>query len=84
MVMDDNRVIASVTPSLGSGHDRHGAERVAVIDIGSNSIRLVVYDGLTRSPMALFNEKVLCGLGRGVEKAGTLNPDGVAQALIAL
>ncbi len=84
MVMDDNRVIASVTPSLGSGLERHGAERVAVIDIGSNSIRLVVYDGLTRSPMALFNEKVLCGLGRGVEKAGTLNPDGVAQALVAL
>lgn len=61
-----------------------GTERIAVIDIGSNSIRLVVYDGLIRSPMALFNEKVLCGLGRGVEKAGMLNPDGVAQALTAL
>lgn len=58
--------------------------RVAVIDIGSNSIRLVVYDGLTRAPMPLFNEKVLCGLGRGVERTGCLNPEGVSQALDAL
>ena len=59
-------------------------ERIAVIDIGSNSIRLVVYDALKRSPLPVFNEKVLCGLGRGVEKTGRLNPDGVAQALDAL
>jgi exopolyphosphatase/guanosine-5'-triphosphate,3'-diphosphate pyrophosphatase len=56
-------------------------ERVAVIDIGSNSIRLVVYDGLKRAPLPVFNEKVLCGLGRGVEKTGCLNPDGVRAAL---
>ena len=60
------------------------AERVAVIDIGSNSIRLVVYDGLKRAPLPVFNEKVLCGLGRGVEKSGRLNPDGKVQALDAL
>lgn len=60
------------------------SERVAVIDIGSNSIRLVVYDGLKRAPLPIFNEKVLCGLGRGVEKTGRLNPDGVAQALVNL
>ena len=40
---------------------------VAVIDIGSNSVRLVAYEGLTRSPAALFNEKALCGLGREVQ-----------------
>ncbi|MGQ9371921.1 exopolyphosphatase, partial [Azospirillum sp. A39] len=62
-----------------AGTDR--SERVAVIDIGSNSIRLVVYDGLKRTPLPVFNEKVLCGLGRGVEKTGRLNPDGVGQAL---
>ncbi|WP_448187271.1 Ppx/GppA phosphatase family protein [Azospirillum sp. sgz301742] len=56
-------------------------ETIAVIDIGSNSIRLVVYDGLKRSPMPIFNEKVLCGLGRGVEKSGRLNPEGVRAAL---
>jgi len=57
------------------------AERLAVIDIGSNSIRLVVYDALKRAPLPVFNEKVLCGLGRGVEKDGQLNPAGVELAL---
>lgn len=53
---------------------------VAVIDIGSNSLRLVVYDGLGRSPRMLFNEKVLCGLGRDIDETGTLHPDGVRLA----
>ena len=54
---------------------------VAVIDVGSNSIRLVVFDGLSRSPVTIFNEKVLCGLGRGLERSGRLNPDGIPLAL---
>lgn len=66
------------------GRVTEGCDRVAVIDIGSNSIRLVVYDSLKRAPVPLFNEKVLCGLGRGVENDGQLNPDGVKQALAAL
>ena len=45
---------------------------IAVIDIGSNSVRLVVYEGLTRSPTPLFNEKTLCGLGREVQSTGLL------------
>src|SRR5271156_428826 len=57
---------------------------VAVIDIGSNSVRLVVYEGLTRSPTELFNEKALCGLGREVQSTGLLAPDAVAKALTAL
>ncbi|HYG89924.1 MAG TPA: Ppx/GppA family phosphatase [Azospirillum sp.] len=70
-----------------AAEERRGASRpetIAVIDIGSNSIRLVVYDGLKRSPMPIFNEKVLCGLGRGVEKSRRLNPDGVRAALAHL
>ena len=55
--------------------------RIAVIDIGSNSLRLVVYDRIGRSPLALFNEKVMCGLGRGLERSGRLNPDAIAPAL---
>src|SRR5216684_7733481 len=55
--------------------------RIAVIDIGSNSLRLVVYDGIGRAPLALFNEKVLCGLGRGLGRSGRLNPDAIAPAL---
>ena len=39
---------------------------LSVIDIGSNSIRLVVYEGIARSPTVLFNEKMLAGLGRGI------------------
>jgi exopolyphosphatase/guanosine-5'-triphosphate,3'-diphosphate pyrophosphatase len=53
---------------------------VAVIDIGSNSLRLVVYDRLSRSPRMLFNEKVLCGLGRGIGETNRLHPDGVRLA----
>ena len=36
----------------------------AVVDIGSNSVRLVVYEGVARAPTLLFNEKILCGLGQ--------------------
>jgi exopolyphosphatase/guanosine-5'-triphosphate,3'-diphosphate pyrophosphatase len=55
-----------------------------VIDIGSNSVRLVVYEGLTRSPTPIFNEKTLCGLGREVQSTGLLALDAVAKALTAL
>lgn len=57
---------------------------VAVIDIGSNSVRQVIYEGLTRSPSVLFNEKVLCGLGRGMVESGNLNESGVERAYAAL
>ncbi|MGF1593447.1 MAG: Ppx/GppA family phosphatase [Kiloniellaceae bacterium] len=58
-----------------------GDERVAVVDIGSNSIRLVVFDGLKRAPTMVFNEKVLCGLGRGLQSSGRLSPEGVELAV---
>jgi exopolyphosphatase/guanosine-5'-triphosphate,3'-diphosphate pyrophosphatase len=54
---------------------------VAVIDIGSNSLRLVVYDGVKRAPLPLLNEKVLCGLGRDLSASSRLNPEGVVLAL---
>ncbi len=57
---------------------------VAVVDIGSNSVRLVVYDGLRRSPSPIFNEKILCGLGRGVATKGKLSEEGMARAFMAL
>ena len=53
---------------------------VAVIDIGSNSVRLVVYDAAKRAPIPMFNEKVLCGLGRGLDSTGRLNPEGAKLA----
>jgi exopolyphosphatase / guanosine-5'-triphosphate,3'-diphosphate pyrophosphatase len=57
---------------------------VSVVDIGSNSVRLVVYDGLRRSPTPVFNEKILCGLGKGVALTGRLADQGIVRALTAL
>jgi exopolyphosphatase / guanosine-5'-triphosphate,3'-diphosphate pyrophosphatase len=57
---------------------------VAVIDIGSNSVRLVVYEEMARSVVSIFNEKTLCGLGREVQSTGLLAPDAVAKALTSL
>ena len=57
---------------------------VAVVDIGSNSVRLVVYDGLRRSPTPVFNEKILCGLGKGIAITGKLNESAVVRAIAAL
>ncbi|USQ93816.1 Ppx/GppA phosphatase family protein [Caulobacter sp. RL271] len=56
----------------------------AVIDIGSNSVRLVVYRLEGRAIWTVFNEKVLAGLGRDLAKTGRLSPDGVIQTLQAL
>jgi exopolyphosphatase/guanosine-5'-triphosphate,3'-diphosphate pyrophosphatase len=63
---------------------RKRAPSVAVIDIGSNSVRLVVYEAMTRSLVSIFNEKTLCGLGREVQSTGLLAPDAVVKALTAL
>ncbi|EKE45439.1 phosphatase, Ppx/GppA family protein [Oceaniovalibus guishaninsula JLT2003] len=64
--------------------DARALERVGVIDIGSNSVRLVVFDGAARSPAYFFNEKVMCGLGRGFAATGRLDPEGRTRALAAL
>src|SRR5260370_22286374 len=63
---------------------RKRASSVAVIDIGSNSVRLVVYEAMARSLVTIFNEKASCGLGREVQSTGLLAPDAVAKALTAL
>ncbi len=57
---------------------------LAIVDIGSNSVRLVVYEGLSRAPTPIFNEKHLCGLGRGVATTRRLSGDGVEKAIAAL
>lgn len=54
--------------------------KIGILDIGSNSVRLVVYDGMKRAPMPVFNEKALCELGKNVARSGKLNPEGVVQA----
>lgn len=67
-----------VAPLPGTGG------RFAVIDIGSNSVRLVVYEGLVRAPLPIFNEKILAGLGSGLGATGQLDADGMARALAAI
>jgi len=59
-------------------------KRIGVIDVGSNSVRLVVFDGMARSPAYFYNEKVLCGLGAGLSDTGHLSPDGWERARAAL
>ncbi len=58
--------------------------RVGVVDVGSNSVRLVVFDGAARSPAYFYNEKIMCGLGAGLGETGKLNPEGRERALAAL
>ena len=58
--------------------------RCGVVDLGSNSVRLVVFEGHTRNPMPIFNEKAVLRLGRGMQTTGMLNEDGVTQALTVM
>lgn len=63
---------------------QNSAELVGVIDTGSNSVRLVVYDGLRRTPIPLFNEKVFCGLGEAVLATGRIGGEAAESCRGAL
>ncbi|ATW05214.1 Ppx/GppA family phosphatase [Sphingorhabdus sp. YGSMI21] len=63
---------------------KHGRQRTAIVDIGSNSIRLVVYQGPARVPAILFNEKVMAGLGRELSTTGAIAKDSMALAVRGL
>ena len=58
--------------------------RTGIIDIGSNTVRLVVFEGPSRSPRYFYNEKVNCGLGVGLLNTKRLNPKGVRKTIKAL
>src|SRR3954447_14781103 len=60
------------------------APRCAVVDLGSNSVRLVVYEGQCRNPVAIFNEKAVLRLCRGLQTTGRLNEEGIGQAFTVL
>jgi exopolyphosphatase/guanosine-5'-triphosphate,3'-diphosphate pyrophosphatase len=67
--------------------DRHAAVplgRIAVVDVGSNSLRLVVFERLGSTLMPLLNEKVMCALGRGIAVTGRLSPEGIELAFANL
>ncbi len=61
-----------------------GGKPVAVLDIGSNSVRLVVYERLARALTPLYNEKASCSLGRGVAQTGLIAYDNIDRALTAI
>ena len=70
-------------PLFGDASAR-ALSRVGVIDVGSNSVRLVVFDGAARSPAYFYNEKVMAALGAGLRETGRLSPEGRKRALAAL
>jgi len=69
------------TPPDAPLRARRCASRCAIVDLGSNSVRLVVFEGRGRNPTAIFNEKAVLRLGRGLATTGRLNEAGVAQGL---
>ncbi|MBC2667036.1 exopolyphosphatase [Novosphingobium flavum] len=62
----------------------HLVPRRAIIDIGSNTVRLVIYGGPPRAPVVLFNEKVTARLGKGMAETGRLSAKAQEAALAAL
>ncbi len=63
----------------------HGERRpYAIVDIGSNSVRLVVYDELGRAPLPRFNEKSMCRLGEGLAETGQIAPENFRRTVEAV
>ncbi|SLN48760.1 Ppx/GppA family phosphatase [Oceanibacterium hippocampi] len=75
---------ARLTSKRDSGGLAPGGQVSAVIDIGSNSVRLVVFDGPPRAPLPKFNEKATCGLGQGIAETGALKAESIEAAITTL
>jgi len=71
-------------PGLVDERGLAGLEPIGIVDIGSNSVRLVVYDGAVRAPTPLFNEKDSCRLGRFIASTGRLDDGSIDSALETL
>ncbi|MFO1105317.1 MAG: Ppx/GppA family phosphatase [Amaricoccus sp.] len=76
----DPRIIEIDTERVMKRRQHH----FAVVDIGSNSIRLVVYDDLGRAPFPRFNEKSFVALGAGLDRTGNLAPEAIERAVTAV
>ena len=79
--MPDSLPPDDVTPDGARPWAASTAPRCAIVDLGSNSVRLVVFEGRGRNPVAIFNEKAVLRLGRGLQQTGRLNETGVVLAL---
>lgn len=58
--------------------------RPAVVDLGSNSVRLAVFEGLGRNPKPIVNERATLRLAHGIETSGRLDPATMEQARVVL
>lgn len=76
--MDTHEHRAGLTPGASL------RPRLGVVDLGSNSVRLVIFEGLSRNPLTIFNEKAVLGLGRGLQNTGRLNEEAIGPALTVL
>ncbi|HEX6145812.1 MAG TPA: Ppx/GppA phosphatase family protein [Acidimicrobiia bacterium] len=54
--------------------------KVGAVDIGTNSMRLLITDSATE----IGRWAVVTGLGRGVDATGALSPEGIEESLVAL
>ena len=68
----------------GDGSDRAERPPYAIVDIGSNSVRLVVYDELGRAPLPRFNEKSMCSLGEGLAETGAIKSENFRRGVEAV
>ncbi len=78
---------AHVTEARGALPARRSRTRggpMAVVDIGSNSVRLVIYESLSRIPAVVHNEKAICAIGRDMVSTGQLHREGMRLALESL
>lgn len=75
-------MVTAIPDSSARSRARTGP--VAIVDIGSNSVRLVIYESFSRIPAMVHNEKAVCAIGRNMVTTGRLNEDGIALALEAL
>lgn len=87
--MSNDTVPRGTSPERPLDLDPAAALRVdhipyGVVDIGSNSVRLVVYNELSRAPFPRFNEKSLCGLGAGLDRTGELAAEAMARTVQAV
>jgi exopolyphosphatase/guanosine-5'-triphosphate,3'-diphosphate pyrophosphatase len=74
----------TLTPPRPARRRRDRPRRFGVVDLGSNSVRLVVFEGVSRNPLTIFNEKAVLGLGRGLQQTGRLNEAAIGPAITVL
>ncbi len=79
----DSREVVERPLELSADHGQ-ARPNFAIIDIGSNSVRMVIYDAIARAPLPRFNEKSFCRLAEGLDETGLLPAAGIARTLRAV